>query len=597
LRKGYVLTKRLRLAVIIVLSLCFFVPAETIPAKNEEIIARGSDFAGSDPFYFQKSKQYRAVLGIRNLEPHSFVLINKGLKSYEEDREEEATAYFNAAKELSPDLPIPYLYLSRAHFSLSLQGFYKASAFIADAWNAFQRNFWWSFRTYGMVLISLFLALYISIIVFSASLILSKFNLYIHDLIEDKRRILLLLPSFVLVFLGPVFGVAGLMVPFWGYLKAKERTAAYSCLIILILMVAMLPFLSSFPGVFQDKTLQDIIKINNGTYTGDSFKMVSIDKDFEYSFSYAVGQKRKGNYDEAINIYNELLNHGLDAEIYNNIANCYVGLGNYDKALEYYNKAIEKTKIASAFYNISQLYTEIFNFDEAKKYYELALNANPGKVALYRTFKGGSANSLVVDETLGNEVLWDLALKQYPYYESSIFLRRMLSFINRGFSITLLLIIFVFHMFRKKNSYGAYRCIRCGKIFCGNCEKRISHEHVCITCFHTLVKVSELGAKERIERILEIQGYREKLTRHLKVLTLIFPGSGHIYYGWPIYGFLLLLLFTFFLSSVLLWFYFPFPAAMNHAASYIRWISVAGFIAVYFFAVKNVFRRVPRKWL
>ena len=79
----------------------------------------------------------------------------------------------------------------------------------------------------------------------------------------------------------------------------------------------------------------------------------------------------------------------------------------------------------------------------------------------------------------------------------------------------------------------------------------------------------------------------------MKILTLIFPGIGHIYYGWSVSGAVKLLLFNFFIFSTLLWFYIPTPVSMDLLSSFFRWASVTGLIVVYVATVVNIFRRVP----
>jgi hypothetical protein len=389
------------------------------------------------------------------------------------------------------------------------------------------------------------------------------------------------------------------------YVKGKERIILYGIFLILALVIFMTPLLSSFPGAYQDKALRDIIKINGGMYSGETPEIFSNERSYETSFVYAMDLKRQGyynhaNYAEAIKIYKGLLNQKEDAKVYNNLANCYIALGsfdNYNIAVTYYKKALRLKRMASAYYNLSQIYREIFNFADAEKYYEEAIKIDPRKVVFYNSIKSTSVNRFVIDEPLGNKELWSLAFKWFPHDKSSM-LRRMFSFANREFSMVLLVLLIVaFYIYRKYVSYRAYRCRRCGEVCCSRCEKRISHEDVCIMCFKTLVKISELGPKERIERILEIQRYRNKRILHLKILTFIFPGSGHVYYGWPVLGLTIILSFAFFLSSTLLWFYIPPPVSMTQIALFFRWVSVLGFILIYVAAVINVYRRIPKKWL
>ncbi len=593
------MSRRLRLLIILILGVCLHVSVSSAVAEDIVPVSAGGNLPSSGLYLnINELAEYRAESGLKNLEPHSLVLTDMGLKAYNENREKEALMLFTKAKELSPDLPLTYLYLSKANFSLSLKGIYTSLGYLFDAWRAFHRNFWWSFQIAGVLSLSLFLAIYMSIIVLLIVLMSSKFSLYVHDILEDKRKIFLLLPVFILAFFGPVFGVIGFLLPVWIYMKGREKVVIYCGIAILTLIVLLLPLFWSFPGASQDRTLRSIVRINEGTYSGETSKPDTSNRGYESTFAYALDLKRKGFYDEAIMIYEGLLNQGDDAKIYNNLANCYVGLGKYDTAVTYYNKAIKLKKLVSAHYNLSQLYREHFNFSDARGYYQKAININPQKVNFYNSVRGTSVNRFVMDESLSNRELWYTAFKWYPYYKSSMFLGRILTFTNRGLSIVLFfLLVLALYIYNKQAPCGAYRCRRCGRIYCGSCEKRISREEVCITCFKTLVELSELGPKERIEKILEIQRYRDNRNQRLKILTLILPGSGHIYSGRHISGSLILLSYAFFIFSTLLWLYIPAVASMKEVAAFFMWASVSGFITVYGIAAISVFRRTPRKWL
>lgn len=585
------MSKGLRFVIIFVLSI--FVYTSVKPALAESVEAV---LAGNSGLYLdvQNFIEYRAERGLKNLEPHSIVLTNTGVKAYNEGRVKEAVIFFEQAKGLSPDLPLPYLYLARANFSFSQKGFSTASSYFLDALVVFFNNFWWSFQTLGVFSISLLLAVYISVIVLLLTLISSKSRLYIHDIREDKRKIFLMLPSVVLVFFGPIFGMVGLVLPFRVYFKGKEKAVVYSTIVITALIIFMMPLFSSFIGALQDKTFRSVVKVNKGIYTGESPDMFMRNRGYEDGFTYALDLKKRGYYDEAIEIYQELLNQKDDAKIYNNLANCYVGLGNYDMALKYYDRALQLTKMASTYYNLSQINREVFNFSKAKEYYQNAIEMDFEKVAFYNLVKGTSINRFVMDEPLSNKELWLLAFKWSPYYKSSMFLSRIFSFTSRKVSLVLfLLLILAFYIYGKYVPSKAYACKRCGEIYCNKCEKKISQEDICHTCFKTLVKISELPSQERIERILEIHHYKDRRNRCLKILTLIFPGSGHIYYGWSVHGLLILALFAFFLFSTLLWLYVPAPVSMNQVTSFFRWVSVAGLILVYAFTAINIFRRIP----
>lgn len=610
--KRVLLQNTLKFAIIFFIGFSVCVHVRTALAENIEKPAADNSLKSALYLSVSELMEYRAEEGLKNLEPHAIVLTNKGLKAYNEKREKEAVSFFETASELSPDLPAPYLYLAKINFSPSLKGIYTSAGYLLDAWRAFCNNFRWSFQTAGVLSLSLLLALYVSIIIFLLALISSKAGIYIHDIGEDRKKILLLLPSIVLVFLGPIFGIAAFILPFWIYMKTREKVFIYCIFLVSACLILISPMISSFLGANNDKTLRDVIKINEGIYTGQIPDITREGRSYEASFAYALHLKKKGqyyktNYEEAIKIYKEILNQKQDARVYNNLANCFValashdkdtGAANYNEAVTYYNEALKLEKLTSAYYNLSQIYREVFDFSDADKYYQDAVKIDPQKVAFYNSVKGMSANRFVMDEHMGNKDLWSLAFKWHSYYKPAVFLDSIFSFINREFSIILLLLIAaVLNVYGRYASRGAYKCRRCGEVYCSKCEKRISHDDVCLMCFKTLVRTSELGTKERIERILGIQQYRHKNNQRLKILTSVFPGSGHVYYGWPGTGFLILLSFTFFLFSILLWFYIPAPTSMNQITRCFRWVSASGLILSYIAALANVFRRTPRKWL
>jgi tetratricopeptide (TPR) repeat protein len=591
--------KRMKYLALLVLFLSLLVPVSSLTAEDvqQNQGETGKSYSG---LYqdFDDLMDYRTSYGLRNLEPHSLVLLNRGLDAYKEDRVDEAVEFFKKALELSPDMPYPYLYLAKANFSLSRKGIYSASGYLLGAWEAFWTNFWFSFQTYGVILISFFFMFYVAFLVLSASLIASRLKLFFHDLREHKEMIIFLVPSLVLLFIGPLFGVMGLMLPFWIYLNPREKTVYYFCMAVIAVILLMLPVFISFLSAPQDRTFRSVVKINRGMYTDEFMDLSKNKNSYESLFSYALNQKRKGNYREAIKSYKVLLRQGNDARAFNNLANCYVGLGKYDIAFAYYKKALEVEKTASTYFNISQLYRETMNFEKGEKNYQLAVGIDPGVVDTYEAIRGKSSHRFVIDETLSNKTLWTLAFKSQTGYQSANFFNKLISFVNREISIILVLIVIAgFVIYGKKASDGAYRCKRCGKIYCAECEKRISQENVCIVCYKTLIKVSELSSKNRIERILEIQHFRERKNWHLKFLTILFPGSGHLYHGWTVYGLVILLFFSFFLCSFALWKFFPAPVSLRELSAFFKWSSVAGLVLTYGLAIENVFRRIPRRWL
>ncbi len=558
------------------LSFCIFVQVENPSAQTTDV---------------QNLMAYKAKHGLNNLEPQSIALINMGLKAMQENKKEEAIALFNNAKDLSPNLPGVYLHLAKANFSFSIKGFYTMINYLKEAAQAFLNNFWWPFQTTGIILLSIIIALYVSVVVIVGVLVYSKFSFYAHDIVENKKKIFLLLPSVIFVILGPIFGIMAFILPFWVYMKKKEKILLYCLLLISLLIILIIPSLSSFLGASNDRVLKTIVRIVEGTYTSEDPGVLKDDEAYESAFAYAIYLKRKGQFKEAIEIYKRLLKKQTDSRLYNNLANCYVGLGDYTSALTYYSKALESKKMASTYYNLSQIYREKFKFREADEYYEEALKLDNQKVSAYRAMGGGTSiniNRFVMDETLTNKELWALVFKRVPSYRASIFFRRMLSLTNTDVSLILILLIAITFLiiYSKTVSNKIYKCRRCGKVYCERCEKKLPQDNICVLCYKILGSPSRISPQERIEKILNIQHYKDVRNMRVKILNLIFPGSGHIYYGRPFHGFSFLLLFTFFLCSIILWSYMLPSPPMNQIASLFKWIFIIGLIPVYGLSIK-----------
>jgi tetratricopeptide (TPR) repeat protein len=594
MRKEYAMSKKLRFVILCILLLSLCISENTSYAKDvEKYPSINKPFSSGLYFDFVELIEYRAEKGLKNLEPHSLILINEGLKAYNKKRQKEAAFFLEKARELSPDLPLTYIYLTSINFSFSKQGFAKSSEYLLGAVKAFLNNFWWSFQTTGIFSLSMFLAFYISGIFFLITLSSSKLRLYIHDSVEDKRKILYVLPSVILILLGPIFGLIGFIIPFWVYFQRKEKAVVLGIITTAALILVAVPWLFSLPGVLQDRAVFNVAKINEGVHTGEIPELIDDEDSYETAFTYALDLKRKGYYAEAATIYKNLLTRYNDGRIYNNLANCFIGIGDYETAIKYYNKALQLTKMASTYYNLSQIYRESFDFDKADEYYLRATEIDPLKVNFFNEVKGRSVNRFVMDETLSTKDLWLLSFRRAENYKSTMLLKNMLSFIGREFSVVLLFLSIIgFLIYNQYVSYKAYSCLRCGKIYCSKCEKKMSRENVCRTCFKTLIRMGELTPQERVEKILEVQRYKNNKKRIIKILTFIFPGSGHVYHGWTVYGLLLMVGITFFLISGLLWLYIPAHVSMNLVSSVFKWVSISGFIIMYLTTVINILRRV-----
>jgi tetratricopeptide (TPR) repeat protein len=537
---------------------------------------------------------YKTDNRFSNMEPYSTALLKKGEEALKNGNKEDAVAYFKAAIELSPHMPQSYLHMSKAAFTFSPKGVTESIGFLLDAWKALSDNIWWSFKSAGIFVASVYIALFFTVIIFTALVAFSRFRIYLHDIVEERRKIFLLIPSVILGFLGPIFGIFAFMLPFGVYLKKKEKAFVYSLLFVFAAAIFFIPSLSTYLNAHSDATLRGIINVNSFFYNGSTSNFKAGEEAYETVFSYALYKKQKGDYSEAIKIYETLLGKGKDAEIYNNIANCYVGLGEYKNAFSYYDKSLQSKELASAYYNLSQLKNELFEFVDADAYYKKSLEVSEAEVASFAVIKGHSAKSAVVDEVIDNDELRALAFRRVPLEDSSGRVGNIFSFVSMPFAISLLLLIAAgAAIYDKKTPDKAFRCQKCGKILCGKCEEEeILGDDICPACYKTLSRTTELSTKERMAKKIEINRYREDRNYRLRIMTLFLPGSGHIYFNEIIQGFLILFFLLFLISSAFIWPLLMPSVIMASFARTVMWFSIAGVIIFYSTVVFRILRKV-----
>ena len=110
------------------------------------------------------------------------------------------------------------------------------------------------------------------------------------------------------------------------------------------------------------------------------------------------------------------------------------------------------------------------------------------------------------------------------------------------------------------------------------------------------MKLDELDAKERIARILAVYGHQKKRRDIIKVISFILPGSGQIYAGNVLTGFLFLWPFLFFLLIPLM--NSLFVMEMSGFSNF--WLNTGALFfaaVVYFISVITTRRRLIRGWL
>jgi tetratricopeptide (TPR) repeat protein len=524
--------------------------------------------------------------GIRNSEPYSFLLIKQSKAN-----SAEAKDILKKALRYSPDLPAVYFELSKASFTFSPEGMFEAIDYMFQGISAYKRNFWWSFMMAGSLFTSAILSLIISTIIIILIRLPNDMSLLSHEIKEVNNRVLLLL---ILVFaiIGPLFLIGGLLIIIGLYMKNWDRVFVYFFLLFLLISPWIFNTALIFFNAPTSGKLKAVVQVNESKDNKYVLSLPRSSSDPVELFSYALALKREGKYSEAVDIYKELITKRPTPQLYNNLANCYVGINDIEKAKELYRKSIELKPLPSALYNLSQVLRETFDFGKGEEYFLSAQRLDHDAVARFRAIFSRNPNRFVVDEVLTASELWKYSMGKTTSTSTMGLSTVPLKFLPLIASSMIIL----FYILNRRLKSRAYKCSKCGTILCNKCEKHILWGRMCLQCYRSLVKIDELDAKKRIARVLTVYEYQKRRRGIIKIISFIMPGSGQIYAGNVLYGLLFLWPFLFLLLILITNSIFVIETS-NFSHIWLNWCSLFLMAVVYLLSNIITRRRLAKGWL
>ena len=478
--------------------------------------------------------------GIRNSDVYSSLLLQEASS----DRM-QAMSLLSTANKYSPDLPAVYFSLAKEKFSLSSAGILTCVDYVIAGFDAYARNFWWSFSLAGGVFYSLVLSFILVMLIIAAIRSVSDLPLISHEMSESKQNIFLLIALFLLSLLSPLLFLAGILVILGLYMSRMDRFVVYLFLITLLCSPVLFKAASRFMQVASSGEMKAVVAVNESR--DNTYALTSLPGSGHYAalFSYALALKRTGRYDEALTAYHRLLTMRPDIRslAYVNIGNTRVGLNDMEEALQSYQRAVSLRPLASAYYNLSAVSRELLDYEKGNEYYRKALEIDRIAVSRYQAMAARTPNRIVADETLSFRTLWNLA-KETRGVTSTFDLIALPVWANT-FAASLLIIALYYLGTTARNK--AYRCKRCNSIFCPRCEKHMMWGQMCSRCFRSLVKLDETEVKERVTRLISIYEHQKRRRGIMRGLSFLLPGASQVFGGRVLYGFLIMWPFLFLL--------------------------------------------------
>lgn len=471
--------------------------------------------------------------------------------------------------------PEPYFLYSKIFFKYK-KDYIKGISKILDGLTVYFKNSLYALETVGNMSFFILLALILSASIFIVLMLIKYLKLLLHDFGD-------LFPSFVprfasfilgltLIFFPLIFHLGiGITLLIWlfvvaGYLTWRERIIVYGLGIFLITLPFILNFFGSFILSVSENGIIEMEYVRNGYWDNNIITKLELlnqknpaNKNIKYSLANAY--KKSGRLNEALEIYNSLLETDLKPYAINNIANIEFALGKIDIAIDKYREAISiNDSLSEAHYNLGQLLILKDPFgseglDEINRAKELS----PELISYYtKIFDGKNINRRAIDISLSR---WNLLKEFFKFSldKVNLFTSVIPVFFNLkgewtasilGFIlITSVLIIFVL-----QNKYVIFSsfCIKCNGIVCKRCTTKTENLTYCDECNKIYIQKSVADSKEiyRHERKMNLKkNIRNQIHR---IVNILFPGAGLIYNDFTFSGIIILTIIFSFLFRILI---------------------------------------------
>ena len=528
-------------------------------------------------------RRLRVERNILSLDSIAMARLAEGLEHRTAGRREAAELAFRDAVALDPYLPDAYFALATVELKKGPLGMLAG---VKDTLKGTGARFATARGSHDLVMVAvpiLLLALFAATFITAIALVLRHGSLLRHDLEEalGPHRKSLAVAIFTVLLLLPVLTFQGYgWLPLWWlallfiYLGTFERIAA---IVILLACVAVGPVVRNVENrvITKQNPLfrASLLALEGGpdsraiTDLEEGTRRDTDDRDLVYLL--AAQYKKAGRYDDAANLYREILRpRPTDAVALNNLANIEFAAGEFQAAIARYKQGIDSNppadQGATFQYNLSLAHLQRFEYQPAQEARSQADRQSASLIrgydALWKYEKGDYA---VVDLALTPDEVWakfsgqpqgvrpkNVAGTGRAAEGSGDLLPSML---NRfaAFPLVFAAVILGLRRWRGPKMF-TMRCVKCGTPFCRRCHLGAVAGGLCTQCHHLFVVRDGVSGPARNQKLLEVQREDERRERVFRALSLLAPGAGHVYAQKTLLGILFVFLWSLILAAALL---------------------------------------------
>ena len=383
----------------------------------------------------------------------------------------------------------------------------------------------------------------------------------IHDIEEraggrlgpSTARILgwLVLAAPLIAPIPPAWTVAVWCALFFAYFRGADRGVAVVALLLLLAAGPVGHLLAWHFGTATDpaaRALIESIRAGPDPRHEKALKQVARERpeDPIYPFLLGLAHRQGGHFEDALEMYSRVL------EIDSEHARAMINLGNlhalrheFGVAQSLYKKAAEAdSTLALAHYNSHLAYLENFSMEKADEALRQARVVDDRLIAGILAREGdektrrtpldttyapgelwGRATSLRLEEGVSHTLAGALMASSTIAGGAGL----LAAFILPGIGLT-------------PRSGSARRCRRCGRAFCKRCQVATKYPDYCSQCVHLFILRDGLAPSIRDRKMAEVKHHKRQTFIGARIVSLLFPGGGHVLGGRVVAGTVLLVL-------------------------------------------------------
>jgi len=529
----------------------------------------------------------RVERNIVSLEPMALALVSSGLERLRRGERDAAEALFTGALGLDPHLPDAYFGMAQAQLRRGPLGILPAARQTFAAMTAQLGTARGAFRLLRLLIPVALVGLLAVTFAYSAGLLLGHGSLLLHDLDEEltpTRGAVFARAVFALLLLLPLALFQGwAWLPLWWlalvflYVGVVDRVLTALLLVAAIASPVLVDSLERRMESERNPLFHAALAAVEGGADEQATVLLEAARretpgDRDLSYLLARQYRKAGRIDEAAALYREILQRDpKDVVALNNLANTDFARGDFNAAIARYKQAAGAASTprftATAFYNLSQAHLQKFEFQPATEARAQADRVAGGLTRDYETRwryeKGGAMVASVVDlAPTADEVLGkfrdapsgsgreNVTGRPTPGIDVAGLGRPLLSRFL-GFAPIFVLGVALLSRWRGSKLF-TLRCGKCGTPFCRRCQLGKTAGGLCTQCYHLFVVKDGVSANARNLKLHEVQKEETRRLRVFQMLSLVSPGTGHVYARMSLLGIVLLALWYGLLSLTLL---------------------------------------------